>query len=343
MTKPGPLKPSVMNDPYPSSLITGEGRQGDMKETREWLAGRTPEEPLLRTKKTGRTAPSTAAEDESFADVSVKRDALRMANHRDGDRHRLPHELIAILHDGRQQTVSLINLSGGGAMIEGAEGLKLWDRVLLQLGDCGQIEAAVRWIRGNRHGLEFAHETRIEASDEDTARMLRAVISRAFPDVVAKAKARDQQAIPAHLTQAAAEPASPDQREEVARDLRHPLIWSGLIHYSHNTYAVRLRNISEGGALIECECRLNVGGELLLELDPAGSFFATVNWAHGDTAGLKFQEAFDLQLLASATPTVADRRWVAPDYLRESHSANGPWAQQWGRSDLEEIHRKLGS
>ena len=45
----------------------------------------------------------------------------------------------------------------------------------------------------------------------------------------------------------------------------------------------------------------------------------------------------------AAKPTVADRRWVAPEHLRDIDAMNGPWAQQWGRSDLDEIHRKLGS
>lgn len=326
-------------DPSVGRLTLGKGRQGVMKEVHDWaLAGRAAEEPLLRAKKRGRTAPSTAAEDESFATVDVKREALRMANHRGGDRHRLPQETVDVLRDGARQTATLINLSGGGAMIEGARGLKLWDRVLLQLGDCGQVEAAVRWIRGDRHGLEFAHETRIDASAEETARMLRAVISRSFPDVIAKAEARDQQ----HASVAAQAEAA-EQREAADRELRHPLIWSGHIHYAHDTFPVRLRNISEGGALIECEHPLEVGAELLLDLDAAGSFFAAVNWAHGDAAGLKFQAPFDVQALAASKPSIASERWVAPDYLRESHSANGPWAKQWGRSDLGEIHRKLGS
>jgi hypothetical protein len=173
--------------------------------------------------------------------------------------------------------------------------------------------------------------------------MLRAVISRSFPDVVAKAEAGNQK-LPGVAPEPDAVQTEPaEQREEANRELRHPLIWSGQIHYDHDTFPVRLRNISEGGALIESERPLDVGAELLLDLDTAGSFFATVNWAHGDTAGLKFQAPFDLQALASAKPSVASQRWVAPDYLRDSHAASGPWAKQWGRSDLGELHRKLGS
>lgn len=312
-----------------------------MNNYRDWAASRQPaNEPLLRTKNIERAAPSTAAEEESFAELSVRREAIRQANHRGGDRHRLDEPAVEIVHDGERRTVTLVNLSGGGAMIEGANGLMLWDRVFLQLGDCCQVEAAVRWIRGSRYGLEFAHETRIDGSREETARMLRAVISRSFPDVVAKGQAREKEQIAA-----SSEAASPpiQQRQQVERELRHPLIWSGLVHYDHQTFDVRLRNVSTGGALVQCSHTLPVGAELLLELGEAGSFFATVNWAHGDAAGLKFKQPFDLQHLASATPTVASERWVAPDYLRESHSANGPWAKQWGRSDLGELHKKLGS
>ena len=315
-----------------------------MKEIGDWaLARRGAEEPLLRTKKRGSSVPGTTDEDERFSGITVKRDALRKANHRGGDRHRLPHEVVDVLHNETRQTATLINLSGGGAMIEGAEGLKLWDRVLLQLGECGQVEAAVRWVRGERLGLEFAHETRIDASAEETARMLREVISRSFPDVVAKAEARRQeQASAAAPADESAEADQAEQRNKAERPLRHPLIWSGVIHYCHDSSPVRLRNISQGGVLIQCEQPLEVGAELLLDLDTAGSFFATVNWAQGDAAGLKFHAPFDLQVLASAKPSVAGHRWLMPDYLRESRSASGPWAKQWGRSDLGELHHRLG-
>lgn len=310
-----------------------------MNDYREWGSTRQPsEQPLLRVNKGPRAQPSTAAEEESFAELAVKREAIRKANHRDGDRHRVEEELVQILHDGAQQAVTLINLSGGGAMIDGARDLKLWDSVLLQLGECGRVEAAVRWVRGERYGLEFAHETRVDGTPEERTRVLRKVISRSFPDVVARAEARDARA----ASSVASQPAPMPRRDEIERDLRHPLIWSGLVHYDHQTFEVRLRNISAGGALVECQTSLKVGAELMLELDTAGSFFATVNWSRGDTAGLRFHQPFDLQNLAAARPSLASQRWVAPDYLRDSHSAHGPWAKQWGRSDLGEIHSHLG-
>lgn len=307
------------------------------------LTGKPASDPLLRSKKPPRAVASRAAEEESFADVAIAREALRLANHRDSDRHRLIDEAVEIVHDGRRQSVTLINLSGGGAMIEGAEGLRLWDRIELCLGEWSKVEAAVRWIRGNRFGLEFAHETRIETSQEELADMLRTVIQRSFPHLGGEqeqpvAAASEQSADPVACgTEGADEPSDLAERE-----LRHPLIWSGVVHYDHDTVPVRLRNISEGGAMVECEQAFRPGAELLLDLGEAGTIFSVVHWAKGDAAGLRFQQAFDLRQLAAARPEVASPRWVAPDYLRESSADNSPWAKQWGRSDMGAISRRLG-
>jgi hypothetical protein len=91
---------------------------------------------------------------------------------------------------------------------------------------------------------------------------------------------------------------------------------------------VRLRNISEGGALIESGRPLKVGSELLLDLDKAGSFFATVCWAHGEAAGLRFNGRFDLHKLAAARHTLASTRWVAPDHVRHNNSGARNWSRQ---------------
>jgi hypothetical protein len=136
-----------------------------------------------------RAEPSRAAEEQSFADLSIARQEVRVANHRESDRYRLDDEAVEVLHEGRCQSVALVNVSGGGAMIEGAKDLCLWDRVELRLGGAegSHVEAAVRWIRGTRHGLEFAHETRIDATEDELADMLRAVIARSFPDILLEA------------------------------------------------------------------------------------------------------------------------------------------------------------
>jgi hypothetical protein len=306
------------------------------------LNGAQPEGPLLRGKQP-KAEQRRSAEDESFADLSIPRAETRLANHRGGDRHRLECEKAQLIHDGETSEVSLINLSGGGAMIEGATTLRLWDRVELQLGSISRLEAVVRWIKGERVGLEFAHETRIQGCPEEVADTLRDVLCRSFPDVALEAAARKA------LSEADAQPAPAlEHQDQVSgpaeihdREVRHPLIWSGLIHFNHDSTPIRLRNISSGGALIESSEAFPVGSELLLDLGEAGAIFASVNWAHGDQAGLKFHTPYDLSLLAKARPEVAGVRWVAPDYLREDRSANSPWAQQWDRSDLASLHQGL--
>jgi hypothetical protein len=308
-------------------------------------AGKSVHEPLLKSKQPSGRGPSKAAEEESFAGVAINREEVRLANHRDSDRHRLDNETIEIVHEGRVQLVTLVNLSGGGAMIEGAEGLRLWDRVELRFAEWASVEAAVRWIRGKRYGMEFAHETRIETGQEELAETLRAVIARSFPDVAIEIEgdeAEEPAPAPVQLRPPSSE-VEGKKREEIERDLRHPLIWSGLIHHDHESHQVRLRNVSSGGAMIETNLSIKQGVELLLDLGEAGSIFATVHWARGDAVGLKFHAPYDLRRLASARPEVASAKWVAPDYLRDVPNGNSPWAKQWGRSDLNGLHRKLGS
>ena len=159
---------------------------------------------------------------------------------------------------------------------------KLWDRVDLVLGEYGEIESAVRWIRGDRIGLEFAHETRIDCPAETRDALLRDVIGRTYPDLVFEAPA------PAVVAPAAAAPAE-DHAER--RDIRHPLIWSALIHYDHETSIARLRNISASGALVEASGSFTEGSELMLDFGDAGSLFATVGWCRGDQLGLSLQGA----------------------------------------------------
>ena len=109
---------------------------------------------------TGKRARGVAADD--LASVPIERQETRSADHREGDRHRLASEQVSVRWKGKARTVELINLSTGGAMIRAGFAPRLWDRVDLTLGEGPSLECAVRWIRGDRVGLEFAHETRID-------------------------------------------------------------------------------------------------------------------------------------------------------------------------------------
>jgi PilZ domain-containing protein len=295
------------------------------------LSGELPERrSLLGTKRK-----KGADADAGLTSVDIPREETRTTHMRDGDRHRLLDQQVQVKHKRKLYTVQLVNLSGGGAMIAGDVRPNLWDRVDLRLSEDGVIECAVRWLRGDRIGLEFAHETRLDCSEEAKAKLLQAVIDLNFGDLEIEAPKRRKSDEPhAHTVVA---PGSPkDQRG----GSRHPLIWSGSLHYDFETIPVRLRNVSETGALIEGQNSLPVGAEPLLDLGDAGSIFATVTWAVGDQMGLKFHEPFDIQLLAQAKPQLAPVDWEAPSYTNRAGD-DSSWNDGWNRMSLDELRDQL--
>ena len=277
-----------------------------------------------------------AAEDD-LTSVEVPRSEARTHNHRDDDRHRLDHEVARARFDGEEHEVELVNLSGGGAMIRCDFQPRLWERVDLIFAEGAEIECAVRWLRGDRVGLEFAHETRIDCDPEARDALLLDVIHRSFPDV-ALAPREDRP-----------RPDQPEIQEDdddsVANsrrtERRHPLVWSGEVYFSHSNEKVRLRNISEHGALIECPVQYPLGVEVMLDLGDAGQHFAIVSWACGDKAGLKFNNPFDLKLLGSAKPEIAPKLMTRPGPGLSSSDSDNPWADGWNRQSLDDLREDL--
>jgi hypothetical protein len=263
----------------------------------------------------------------------VSRSESRSSNHRHGDRHRLTGETATVLHDGRIVPVEVINLSDGGAMIRGPVDLKLWEIVDLQLGEGFGIEAAVRWVKDGQFGLEFAHETRIQCAPEERASILLDVIRRSFDD-------QDIHFAPDEDYGAGPEPEAHEDRGN--RDQkRHPLIWVGQVHHAHDSRTVRLRNVSEGGALIDVSTDYPVGAEVMLDLGDAGQLFANVAWTCGDQAGLRFQSPFDLASLALCKPQLLPANWKSPTFLDSQNAKGSPWDENWSRSSLAEMASEL--
>lgn len=295
---------------FRSAILTGKGLQ--------------PGDPVVRQKREH----STEADD--LSSVEVPRNETRTHNHRGGDRHRLDSESASARHGGQTRQVELINLSGGGAMIRADFAPRLWDRIDLILAEGAEIECAVRWIRSDRVGLEFAHETRIDCDPRARDELLLDVIRRSFPDVAIAADT------PRPL---------PDDDDSVTNsrrgERRHPLIWMGEIFWNHQNERVRLRNISETGALIESQVSFTQGTELLLDLGEAGQHFATVGWICGDKAGLVFAERFDLKLLSRSRPEIASSQGTPANFLRLSPDEESPWAGGWQRASVDELREDL--
>ena len=279
------------------------------------------------------------ADSDDLSSVEVPRSEARNHNHRDDDRHRLEEESATARFDGEEHQVDLINLSGGGAMIRADFAPRLWERVDLIFGEGAEIECAVRWIRDDRIGLEFAYETRIDCDPEARDALLLEVIHRSFPDVTITT-ARPEMAPP---ETAAATTGDDDDAVANSRrtERRHPLVWMGQILYNHDSEKVRLRNISEHGALIEAPISYPLGAEVYLDLDEAGQHFATVSWTFGDKAGLKFQEPFDMKVLGKAKPEIAPALMTRPGPSRIYADQNNPWAEGWQRQSLDELRDDL--
>ena len=291
--------------------------------------GLHPSGPLMPGKK-----PSGAGEAKGLGSVPVNRDTSRNVNHRDDDRHRLQAEHATLKVARKNHDVDLINLSGGGAMIRTDVALAMWQKVHLGLGDCLPVECAVRWLRGDRIGLEFAHETQVGGDSATRDAMLLDALKRSFPESSIAPVAVKPPTAPAKTVD---EPTGEQRRV----NLRHPMIWWGEVHFNHDTTRVRLRNISEQGALVDSDVSFASDAEVLLDLGAAGQHFATVTWSRGDQVGLRFASPFNIALLAKVKPEVATHQWARPSYLKSGRQTEADWANGWRSSTLPELREDL--
>ena len=120
-----------------------------------------------------------------------------------------------------------------------------------------------------------------------------------------------------------------------SRPPRHRLIRNGLLHLDGRALEVRLRNISTGGAMIECERTLAAGTAVELDLDEAGTLEAEVRWCNQGQIGLSFAEPFALGKLARKR-----RRSGAPDMLMPQYLGPQPEAVEPVASPLARKKRQ---
>ena len=297
-----------------------------MNSFRDGISGRVASGPVMPAKQS-RLQPGL---DNVLAGLAVPRAESRTHNQRVEDRKLLSAEEARLFVNRKSYIVDLLNLSGGGAMITTNLPLKLWKRVHLELADNDKVECAVRWIKGDRIGLEFAHETQVAGDTAKRDAMLAEAIERNFPELGEAPEDEDD-------WPACDAPADSQRRAE----LRHPLIWWGQIHYDHESTRVRLRNISEHGAMVDCTRAIAEGAEILLDLGEAEQHFANVSWARGDQLGLRFQQPFDIACLARAEVEVAPQSWSRPAYLNAGQDTASPWAAPWERLSLRELRSTL--
>jgi diguanylate cyclase (GGDEF)-like protein len=101
-----------------------------------------------------------------------------------------------------------------------------------------------------------------------------------------------------------------------AREPRVRIIRAALLHIDGQVRGARLRNISSGGALVECREEVDVGAEIQLDFAAGGLIDAKIVWTKGTQFGVQFKEKFNLKLLQPTKPAAKAPGVAAPDYLR---------------------------
>lgn len=99
------------------------------------------------------------------------------------------------------------------------------------------------------------------------------------------------------------------------REPRIRIIRAALLHYQGQVRGARLRNISSGGALVECREPVEVGAQIQLDFAAGGLIDAEIRWIKGTQFGCQFNEKFDLRLLQPTKPTVKAAKMMTPTYL----------------------------
>ena len=99
------------------------------------------------------------------------------------------------------------------------------------------------------------------------------------------------------------------------REPRVRIIRAALLHYNGDVKGARLRNISSGGALIECREEMPVGAIIQLDFAAGGLQEAEIRWSKGTQFGVQFKNKFDLKLLQPTKPMARPAAMLTPSYL----------------------------
>ncbi len=97
-----------------------------------------------------------------------------------------------------------------------------------------------------------------------------------------------------------------------AREQRFKLIRGAMVHHERGTIGARLRNISRGGALLECSEEFAVGAALRLDISADTLLDARVVWTKGRSVGVQFAKPFDLKKLGPATGRTSPPTAIMP-------------------------------
>jgi hypothetical protein len=253
----------------------------------------------------------------SLAGFAIPRQETRSCNQRREDRHLNVVESAELRFRGRKLEVQVINVSRHGAMIEAAIDARIGERLQISFEGCNRTDCCVRWVRKGRIGLEFARETEILAS-------------AAVREKIVSGRREGETPPP---------PDAADPAEKQERAPRQSLLWKAVLHWDHGTFAVRIRNISAEGAMLEGREELPAGTGIVLDLGMGGTASGLVRWARGGQLGVRFDSRFDMRRLVvpdrseeDSSPSV-----LKPHYLESELASDSPWAAAWDRLSPDDL------
>jgi hypothetical protein len=256
-----------------------------------------------RTTLASKARPAGGARAGGLASISVRREEARRCNQRQEDRQVRVIEEAVIRFQRKLHEVPVLNVSSRGAMIATDLQPRIGARITIRFGECNETGCLVRWVRGGRIGLEFERETLVIAADDSCKRLVSGRRQGEHPTF----ELRKQRA--------------PRQSSMLVAQL----------HWPAGSMAVRLRNISSSGAMIQAGQDLGVDCEVVLEIPGIAAIPGRVKWCRAHQVGVAFDQSFDLDDL-TRPPTPAERiDYVKPDYLRDEADPNSPWAARWTR------------
>lgn len=251
-----------------------------------------------------------AADEPSLAGLAIPRTETRTSNQRREDRHLNLADKAELRFRGRRLDVSVVNVSRHGAMIEAPIEPRIGERMQIAFAGCNRTDCTVRWLRNGRLGVEFAQETTVLAPAE-------------VRELIVSGRRAGEREPPA---------------EKPTRAPRQSLLWKAVLHWDHGTIAVRIRNISAEGAMLEGREELAADTGIVLDLGEAGAVSGSVRWSRSGQLGIRFDRRFDLRALARPErPAETSPALVKPRYLESELDPDSPWAAAWDKFTPEDF------
>jgi diguanylate cyclase (GGDEF)-like protein len=118
------------------------------------------------------------------------------------------------------------------------------------------------------------------------------------------------------------------------RPPRQGLLKVASLQFNGMNMPVRVRNISTGGALLECDRTLPAEAKVQLDLPGCGNLGAEVRWSEAKRMGVQFEEEFDLRRLAPGKGNSFGARLPQETYTNLRYSDGARDKQALSAGDL---------